>query len=58
MLQSCKNGKEMYKKAWCMCKVAVLLIKPIAFFMFSSLLPSTDLKVPKHFLEAVIGLGG
>ena len=22
----------MYKKAWCTCKVVVLLIKPIAFF--------------------------
>ena len=36
----------MYKKAWCTCKVIVLLIKPIVFLTFS--LPSTslDLKVP------------
>ena len=26
----------MYKKAWCSCKVVVLLLKPIVFFTFSS----------------------
>ena len=30
--QSCKDGKEMYKKVLCTCKVVVLLNKPIAFF--------------------------
>ena len=36
----------MYKKAWCTCKVVLLLIKPIVFLTF--LLPSAslDLKVP------------
>ena len=36
----------MYKKAWCTCKVLVLLIKPIVFLMFSLPSPSLDLKVP------------
>ena len=26
----------MYKKAWCTCKVVVLLLKPIVFLTFSS----------------------
>ena len=26
----------MYKKAWCTCKVVVLLLKPVAFLTFSS----------------------
>ena len=30
-LYSCNDGKEMYKKARCTCKVFVLLIKPIPF---------------------------
>ena len=30
--QSCSDGKEMYKKVWCTCKVVVLLIKPIECF--------------------------
>ena len=41
-----KTGREMYKKAWCTCKVVVLLKKPIVFLTFS--LPSSplDVKVP------------
>ena len=30
--QLCSEGKEMYKKAWCTCRVVVLLIKPIVFW--------------------------
>ena len=36
----------MYKKAWCTCKIVVLLIKPIAFVAFPLPSPSSDLKVP------------
>ena len=36
----------MYKKAWCTCKVVVLLIKPIVFLTFSLPSASLDLKVP------------
>ena len=36
----------MYKKAWCMCKVVVLLIKPIVYLTFSLPSASLDLKVP------------
>ena len=36
----------MNKKVWCMCKVAVLLIKPIAFFTFWLSSMSLVLKVP------------
>ena len=36
----------MYKKAWCMRKVGVLLIKPIVFLTFSLTSASLDLKVP------------
>ena len=36
----------MYKKAWCTCKVVVLLIKPMIFFRFSLPSASLDLKVP------------
>ena len=39
MSQSCKNGKEMYKKVWCTCEIAVLLIKPIVFFWRSRCRP-------------------
>ena len=31
-LWSCSDGKEMYKKEWCTCKVVVLPSKPTAFF--------------------------
>ena len=40
------DGREMYKKAWCSCKIVVLLIKPIAFVAFPLPSPSSDLKVP------------
>ena len=43
-----KKGKEMYKKAWCACKVVVLLIKPIDFLTFSLPSASLDLKVPNN----------
>ena len=36
----------MYKKAWCTCKVVVLLIKPIVYLTFSLPSASLDLKVP------------
>ena len=36
----------MYKKAWCTCKIVVLLIKPIAFVAFPLPSPPSDLKVP------------
>ena len=35
----------MYKKAWCTCKIVVLVIKPIAFFTFLLLSLLLDLKV-------------
>ena len=40
------TAKKCTKKAWCTCKVVVLLIKPTAFLLFS--LPSTSslLKLP------------
>ena len=44
--QSCKNRKEMYNKAWCTCKVVVLLIKPIFFLTFSLPSVSLNLKLP------------
>ena len=40
----------MYKKAWCMCKVVVLLIEPF-FFTFSLPSASLDLKVPIRKLK-------
>ena len=36
----------MYKKAWCTCKIVVLLIKPIVYLTFSLPSASLDLKVP------------
>ena len=36
MWQSCSDGKEMYKKAWCTCQVVVLPYQAICFFTFSS----------------------
>ena len=36
----------MYKKAWCTCRVVVLLIKPSAFLTFSLPSPSQFRKVP------------
>ena len=43
----CSDGKEMYKKAWCTCKVVVVFFqsKYIAFLSFSLLL----LKLPDVF---------
>ena len=41
-----KRAEEMYKKAWCTCKVVVLLIKPIVFLTFSLPSGSLDLEVP------------
>ena len=41
--RSCSDGKEIYKKAWCTCKVVVLPCQAIAFFTFSSPL---HLKLP------------
>ena len=46
------TAKKCTKKAWCTCKVVVLLIKPVAFLPFS--LPSTSslLKLPnKEFWQ-------
>ena len=43
---SSSDGKEMYKKAWCTCKIIVLLIKPIVFGVFLFPSPSSGLKVP------------
>ena len=40
----------MYKKAWCTCKIVVLVIKPIAFVEFPFPSPSSDLKVPTVWL--------
>ena len=39
------NGKEMYKKVWCKCKLDVLLYKPIDFLTFSLPSPSSLLKL-------------
>ena len=43
-----RDGKEMYKKAWCTCKIVVLLIKPIVFVAFPLPSLSLDLKVPNE----------
>ena len=42
----CSDGKEMYKRVGCMCKVVVLLIKPVAFLSFLFPLPLSFLKLP------------
>ena len=44
----CTEGKEMYKKTWCTRKIVLLVIKPIAFVMFSLPSPSSDRKVPNN----------
>ena len=47
----------MYKKAWCTCKVVVLLIKPIVvlfFLTFSLPSASLDLKVPNLAVNAIV----
>ena len=41
-----KRAEEMYKKAWCTCKVVVLLMKPIVFLTISLPSASLDLEVP------------
>ena len=38
--------REMYKKAWCTCKVVVLLLNPIVYLTFSLPSASLNLKVP------------
>ena len=43
MWQSCNDGWEMYKNAWCTCKVVVLLIETLPFSMPS---PSSSRKLP------------
>ena len=43
---SCKNGKEMYKKACCTCKVVVLLIKPVVLLDVPVDVASLNLKDP------------
>ena len=40
----------MYKKAWCTCKIVVLLIKPIAFVAFPLPSPPSDLKLPTYII--------
>ena len=40
------TAKKCTKKAWCTCKVVVLLIKPIAFLPFSLPSASSFLKLP------------
>ena len=44
--RSCSDGKEMYKRVICMCKVVVMLIKPVAFLSFLFPLPLSLLKLP------------
>ena len=43
------NGKEMYKKVCCTCKVAFLLIRPIVVFHRSPALPS-PLSITRFYL--------
>ena len=46
-LQSCSDGKEMFKKALCRCKVVVLQSKPMSTCLpFSLPSPSSLLKLP------------
>ena len=48
---SCSDCKEMYKKAWCTCRVVVFTIQPIAILTFSSS-PSWHLKVPFRWFSS------
>ena len=48
---SCSNSNEMYKKAWCTCKLVVLLNKPIAVFTFSLMSPWPLLKLPNIIFQ-------
>ena len=43
---SCSDGKEMYKRTCCTCRIVVLPIQTIAFLTFSLSSPSWHLKVP------------
>ena len=53
------TAKKCTKKAWCRCKVVVLLIKPIAFLPFSLPSASSLLKLPKAKIRrARLGKGG
>ena len=45
------TAKKCTKKAWCTCKVVVLLIKPIAFLPFSLPSASSLLKLPIRELK-------
>ena len=45
-----KRRERNVQKAWCTCKVVVLLIKPIVFSLFSLPSPSLDLKLPNGSL--------
>ena len=45
------TAKKCTKKAWCTCKVVVLLIKPIAFLRFSLPSASSLLKLPNDQLQ-------
>ena len=55
----------MYKKAWCTCKLVVLLNKPISVLTFLLLSPSSLLKLPNcgthfgsssHLLDILLGI--
>ena len=53
------NGKEMYKKGWCTCKVAFLLIRHIVFvFHRSPALPSplSITRVYIYFFEQTMSI--
>ena len=43
----------MYKKAWCTCKIVVLVIQPIALVEFPLPSPSSDVKVPNNSSSAL-----
>ena len=44
--QLCRDGKKMYEQAWCMCRIVVLLITPVAF---------VTLPLPLPFVRSLIG---
>ena len=50
-LESCINGKEMYKKVRCTCKVVVLPTKSVLVFDAVVAVASLDLKVPSEVLK-------
>ena len=49
--ESCINGKEMYKKVRCTCKVVVLPTKSVLVFDAVVAVASLDLKVPSEVLK-------